>query len=186
MNCIIAHGCPRNPVTDPNKRSYDKHWMPWLKEELSKNNVKTFIPLMPSPWKPNYKEWKKEFDKLKINEESILIGHSCGCAFLVRWLGDTGEKIKKLILVAPWKISTGENMEEKDFYEYQISDSVKFNIGSAVIFTSNGEEEDGKKSAKIFQENLSGKLIELKDHGHYCLDNMETEEFPELLEEVLK
>ena len=37
----------------------------------------------------NYSKLKEEFEKQGIDENSILIDHSCGCAFLARWLGGT-------------------------------------------------------------------------------------------------
>ncbi len=53
------------------------------------------------------------------------------------------------------------------------------------MFTSDDEEEDGKKSLIIYNKDLDGKVIELKGHGHYTLSDMKTENFPELIEEVL-
>jgi|SRR3989344_150392 len=175
-NCIIIHG----KADDKKDRFYFKHWIPWIKEMLEEKNIKVFTPLMPEPWKPNYLSWKKEFDKLNINEKSILIGHSCGCAFLVRWLGDTKKKVKKLILVAPWKIPETNN--EKEIYNFEIDRAIKARVNEIIIFTSNDEEEDGKKSARIFHSALDGKLIELKNHGHFTEEDMGTNEFPEILE----
>ncbi len=53
------------------------------------------------------------------------------------------------------------------------------------MFTADDEEDDGKKSLEIYQQALSGKIIELKGHGHYTMDDMGTTEFPELLEVIL-
>lgn len=53
------------------------------------------------------------------------------------------------------------------------------------MFTSDNEEEDGKKSLRIFHKALGGKIIELKGRGHYTIGDMETEEFPELLKEII-
>ena len=188
MNCVILHGCPSNieKAMNPMKRTYNKHWIPWIKMELEKKGIKTETPIMPSAWEPDYNEWKKDFDKLKINKDTTLIGHSCGCAFLVRWLGDTGKKIKKLILVAPWKIPPKNNLKKKLFYEYEINKDIKNRIEEIIIFTSDDEEENGKKSVQIFYNALGGKVIELKGKGHYVLEDMGNEEFPELLEEILK
>ena len=189
MKVIIIHGCPSNveKAMDEKARTYDKHWIPWIKNELYKKDIESFTPLMPEPWKPIYEKWKKEFDKFNIYEEDILIGHSCGCAFLVRYLNETKKKIKKLILVAPWKIPDKEfTKEENDLYDFEISKDLKNNIKQTIIFTSNDEEKDGKESAKIFKENLNGKLIELKNHGHFTIGDMRTEEFPELLKKILK
>jgi len=188
-NCIIVHGCPsdKEKFMDPETRTYDKHWMPWLKRNLEEKGIKAETPLMPDPWEPDYPTWKEEFDKLDINENTILIGHSCGCAFLVRWLGDTDKTVEKLVLVAPWKTTENEeDLRKKEFYRYDINLVVRKNVKEIVIFTADNEGPGGKRSARIFHEALGGRVIELKGHGHYCLNDMGTEEFPELLEEVSK
>lgn len=59
---------------------------------------------MPDPWAPEYEKFKQAFEKNPVSEHTILVGHSCGCAFLVRWLGESKQKIDTLILVAPWKV----------------------------------------------------------------------------------
>src|SRR3989338_396336 len=182
----IIHGCPSNieKAMNPETRTYDKHWMPWIKKELEAKAIKTEIPLMPDPWEPDYKKFKKEFEKLEIDENTILIGHSCGCAFLVRWLGETKIKINKLILIAPWKIPEKDDNLSKEFYGYVIDNSITSRIKEIVMFTSDDEEDDGKKSLQIFHRSLGGKVIELKGRGHYTLNDMKTEQFPELIKEV--
>jgi len=187
-NCIVAHGCPsdREKAMNPATRTYDKHWIQWIKKELETRGIKTETPLMPAPWKPDYKAWKKEFEKNDINENTILIGHSCGCSFLVRWLGETKKSILKLILVAPWKIKEDASEAEKTFYEFPIDAGIKERVKDIVIFTADDEAKDGKNGLKMFYKALGGEIINLQDHGHYTLKNMGTEEFPELLDEVFK
>lgn len=185
---IIIHGCPSNAekAMSPETRTYDKHWMPWLRRELVAQGIGVEIPLMPTPWQPNYEKFKEEFEKLSVNENDILIGHSCGCAFLVRWLGETKKRINKLILVAPWKIPDKNDDFRKAFYVYPIDGSIKSRVGKIVMFTADDEEDDGKKSLKIFHESLGGEVIELKGHGHYTIGDMGSEKFPELLKIVLE
>ncbi|MFH1521464.1 MAG: leucine--tRNA ligase [archaeon] len=184
-NVVIVHGCPSNKekALSPETRTYDKHWIPWTKKKLSDKGIKVETPMMPEPWMANYNDWKKKFEKLNIDENSILIGHSCGCAFLVRWLGDTKQKVKKLILVAPWKIDSKNR--KNGFYTYDIDEEIKNRVGKITMFTSNDEEEDGKKSVKIFNEAIGGKVIELSERGHYTMGDMKTEKFSELLEEII-
>jgi len=189
MNCIIIHGCPSNieKAMNSQTRTYDKHWIPWTKKQLISKGINAETPLMPEPWAPDYSKFKKEFEKYSINEYTVLIGHSCGCAFLVRWLGETKKRIKKLILVAPWKIASNKKDEvRKSFYEYLIDESIKNRINEIIIFTADDEEEDGKKSLKLYHKVLGGKIVNLKSHGHYTMGDMGTEEFPELLEVILK
>ena len=141
---------------------------------------------MPFPWNPNYEKFKEEFEKNEVDENTILVGHSCGCAFLVRWLGENKKKIYKLILVAPWKIPDEDDNYRKIFYNYPIDETIRERVKEIVMFTADNEEEDGKKSLKIFHDALGGEVINLPGHGHYCLSDMGTEEFFELVEVILR
>lgn len=181
--CIIIHGCPSDIGNGINTET-DKHWIPWTKDQLIALKIETEVPLMPSPWQADYKKFKTEFEKYEVNEDTILVGHSCGCAFLVRWLGETKRSILKLILVAPWKIPDKEDDLIKEFYTYDIDETIKERVEKIIIFTSDNEKDDGKESVKIFHTALGGEIINLKNHGHYCLKHMRTEEFPELLEAI--
>lgn len=181
--CIIIHGCPSDveKAMNPETRTYDKHWIPWTKKQLIANGIETETPLMPSPWYPDYEKFKKEFEKYYVDENTILVGHSCGCAFLVRWLGETKKKIFKLILVVPWKIPGKGDKYRKAFYTYSIDETIKERVKEIVMFTADDGKEDGKKSLKIFHEALDGEIIELKGRRHY-----RTEDFPELIEVILR
>lgn len=186
LNCVIVHGCPSKEEDLIDIRRMDaKHWIPWLREELNSRGIKTETPLMPEPWKPVFETWKKEFEKYRVNENTILVGHSCGCAFLVRWLGESKQKIKKLILVAPWKIPSNDEKFRKVFYTYDIDKTIKSRVGEIVMFTSDDEEKEGKESLEIYHGALGGNIVELKGRGHFIMDHMGTNEFPELLKEIM-
>ncbi len=187
MNCIIVHGCPSE---DRSKNSdyilsNEKHWIPWLKNELEKNEIKTFAPLMPTPWKPMYEEWKDIFEKLPINEDSILIGHSCGGTFLIRWLGETEKKIAKLILVSPGKITINKNL--KDFYPSKINPKIRENVQKIIIITAEDDHKSHISGAYEYQKEIGGELIRFgKGYGHFLEFQMGIKEFPEILKMVLE
>ena len=186
---IIIHGCPSGVEKAMNSetRTYDKHWIPWLKKELISKGIDVETPLMPDPWEPDYKKFKKEFEKYEVTEQTVLVGHSCGSAFLVHWLGDTKQKISKLILVAPWKIPDDKEDKIREvFYGYDIDETIKNRVGKIIMFTADDEDYNGKESLKIFNQVLGGEIVELKGRGHYTRGDMGTVEFPELLETILK
>lgn len=185
-NCIIIHGGPGNWLPSDNHNFGDWGWRRWAREELKKKGIDTVTPSMPDPWNPRYEDYKKEFEKYHVDENSILIGHSRGCAFLVHWLGDTKQKVKKLILVAPYKIATGDNPLKKIFYNYEIDPTIKDRVGEIIYFTSNNEKEEGKQSLKMFHDAFGGRIISLPNHKHYTKDDMGTDEFPELIKEIMK
>ncbi len=181
---FILHGCPSTEKEGP-EQTYAKHWMPWAERELAERGYEVVRPIMPEPWAPKYDAFKAELEKNEISDDAILIGHSCGAAFLVRWLGDTKHKASQLILVAAWKVPDEGDVGRQEYYGYDIDRTISLRVPNIVMFTSDTEEEEGKESAFIFHEALGGKLIELKNKGHYTLSEMGTEEFPELLEEIL-
>ncbi len=179
---VVIHGS----ADDAKDKTYDKHWMPWLKKQLYLKNISSEFPRMPKCWNPNYEDYKKVFQKYSIDQSTTLIGHSSGCAFLVRWLGESKQRVDKLILVAPWKIAAPKDAIRSAFYNYPIDKTINSRVKEIVIFTADNEEEDGKKSGEQFHRALGGKIINLKGKGHYTLEDMGTEKFPELLEEILK
>ena len=190
-NCIIVHGCI-SPAEDelklemdPRTRTYDKHWMPWVKKHLLAKGIRTDVPMMPTPWYPTYDNYKGELEKYPVNENTILVGHSCGSAFLVRWLGETKRKIQKLILVAPWKIPSDEDGFKHQFYTFAIDRTIRERVKSITIFTSDNEEPGGKKSVVIFHKALGGTIIELQGRGHYIQSDMGTVAFPELVKVIM-
>jgi len=83
---ILKRGEPQQ-----NKRN----WIPWLKKELESKGFQVNTPLMPNNDFPNYNEWKTEFEKIEVNKDSTLIGHSAGGTFLARWLGETKKSISR-------------------------------------------------------------------------------------------
>ena len=186
-NCIIIHGCPSNveKAMSPETRTYDKHWIPWTKQKLTALGIPTETPLMPEPWEPSYERFKTEFAKHHVDENTILIGHSCGTTFLLRWLGESKQKVAKLILVAPWAIADKDDEARKQFYEHPIDPTIKDRVGEIVMFTADDEDPDGKESLKIIHDVIGGKIIELPVRGHYTMGDMGTTEFPELLEELV-
>lgn len=187
-NVYIIHGCPSNAerAMSVEARTYDKHWIPWIKKELNDRGIRAETPLMPDPWEPDYEKYKKEFEKYDVSENSVLVGHSCGSAFLVRWLGETKKKIRALILVAPWKIPDADDEARKAFYSYRIDETIKSRVAKIIMFTADNEEYGGKESLEIFRQALGGEVIELKGHGHYTMEDMGTEKLPELLQIILK
>lgn len=187
-NCIIVHGCfpQAEEVMNHNASLYDAYWASWIQKELEKRNIKISVPKMPYPKTPQYELFKAEFEKLFLDEYTVLIGHSCGCAFLTRWLGETKKKVAKLIFVGPWNVAKEDDAIRKAFYAYDIDTSIPQRISELVMFTSDNESNPGKKSLRMFHEALGGEIIDLPQKGHYLIDDMGTAEFPELLEVILR
>src|SRR5262249_17789206 len=151
----------------PELRTYEKHWIPWVRGQFAARGIPTVTPAMPDPWAPDYATFKQAFEQHPVSERTILVGHSCGCAFLVRWLGDTKREIDTLALVAPWKVARAGDIVRAAFYDYVIDVTIRSRVRRILMFTSDTEHEDGKRSLEIYRTALGGKIIDLPNRGHY-------------------
>ena len=77
-------------------------WKVWLREALPGYEV--VLPMMPNESCATYEEWKIWMDKLLlfVEDDIILIGHSLGGSFLVKYLSENKftKKIKAVFLVS--------------------------------------------------------------------------------------
>ena len=104
-NAIILHGGPsKQEYYDPKAPSMSNaHWIPWLQGQLLKADVTTSTPEVPRSFDRNWKIWNTEVERFDINRETILIGHSTGAGFFIKYLSIHPEiMVAKVILVAPW------------------------------------------------------------------------------------
>ncbi len=162
-NAIIIHGTEGYP---------EENWFPWLKEELKKYDYETFIPQFPTPENQTPEAWFEVFKNYEkyLNKGTILIGHSCGGAFLLRVLEKINVKIKASVFVAasagvkPIRYyEVDRPFVEKPFDWGRIRNSstqflVFHSEDDPLICIGNGE--------KISKE-LGVDLIRLKSAGHF-------------------
>jgi len=189
-NAIIVHGKPgkkeqlwRERTNNPNSEA---HWLGWLKEQLDNKDIDAENPEMPIPYFPEWESWSKKIDKASINQETILVGHSCGGGFWVKYLSLNKElKPGKVILVAPWLDPDGD--ETDGFFQNFKQDRELTSRTKITIFNSDNDMGNVLKSVAMIREELpSAEYKEFHKYGHFTYASMRTREFPELLEECLK
>lgn len=163
----------------------NSHWFPWLQKELLIHKVETHTPEIFEAHKPSYDKWLKELDRYDINEETILVGHSCGGGFLVRWLSEKPlVKVAKIILVAPW-INT-DHVRKTDMFDFELNPRLADYAQSVIVYYSDNDMPTIKKTVRKLKAEAQGiKFREFKGYGHFCYEDLGTTEFPELLEECL-
>lgn len=162
-NALIIHGTEGYP---------EENWFPWLKKHLEGYGYQVMIPQFPTPQHQTPEHW---FAALKPYErsfhgETILIGHSCGGAFLLRLLEEIRTKVKAVVFVAasagvkPIKYyEVDRPFVEKPFNWKKIRQSAEHffvfhSEDDPLICIGNGE--------KIASE-LGTDLIRLKNAGHF-------------------
>jgi hypothetical protein len=183
---IIIHGSPeQDNFFDPTIASPSNCcWIPWLQKQISLRNEIAQAPEMPKPYDAIYEEWVDIFSQFHINNETILVGHSCGGGFLLRYLSEHPEcKPAKVILVAPWLDPEKEFSTE--FFNFQI-DSGLGKRTELHLFISADDFEAVQTSLKIIKTELSDIIYHrFSDKGHFDDFTENPKEFPELLEIIL-
>lgn len=183
---IILHGMPpKEEYYDPEGHAAsNRHWVPWLQHQLSMKDILTQTPEMPRPYEPEYRDWLEVFQQFTVDEDIILIGHSCGAGFLVRWLSENNVKVGKVILVAPFLDPKGELTS--DFFKFQIDPNLASKAKDVVIFNSNDDWEDIQLSVQKLIKTVKGiRLRNFEGYGHFTVGCMKTIKFPEVFEEAM-
>lgn len=191
-NAVIIHGMPdKEHYYEALKNSKKPmHWIPWLQNQLIANEVLAQVPEMPHPYEPNYEAWKEVFEYFPIKNDTILVGHSCGAGFLVRYLSENKINAGNVILVAPWldpeKYLNTVSPDNK-FFDFEI-DSELISKSNITVFYSTDDDEGILESVKTLKEKLpNAKYVEFTDRGHFTTEpGYNNDQFPELLAECLK
>lgn len=160
------------------------HWIAWLQRQLLLKRIEAQAPEMPGFFKPNYESWKEMLDRFTPDNETMLVGHSCGGGFLVRWLCESNVKVDKVVLVAPWL--DPDHVIDPNFFAFDIDPNIVQKTNELIVMYSADDDESILKSVEVLKRSLPGaKFQEFKDKGHFVLGSLGTEKFPELLANLL-
>ncbi|MFA9262734.1 MAG: alpha/beta fold hydrolase [Undibacterium sp.] len=163
-----------------------KGWKSSLSSSLG-DHFSVYAPSMPNKWDARYEQWKLWFEKVMalMGDEVILVGHSLGGTFLVKYLSTEHcpKKVRAVFLVAPCYDEVGRgNREylgnflppkEKQLLTEQVRD----------IFFYHSEDDDVVPFSSLadYQRDCTTATYRtFKDRGHFL-----GEEFPELVQDIL-
>jgi predicted alpha/beta hydrolase family esterase len=190
INAILVPGRPdKDDYYDPQyPTNSNSHWFPWLSKQLQVNDIFAVAIEQPEPWRPRYDIWKKEFERFDITPQTVLVGHSCGGGFLVRWLSENKDrKVGKVVLVAPWlNPENNPASDTSDFFDFEIDPNLVSRTAGVTIFNSDNDKATIQTSVQIIRGKAKDiNYKEFHNHGHFRFMDMNTVEFPELLQECL-
>jgi predicted alpha/beta hydrolase family esterase len=188
-NAILVPGRPdKDEHYDPKSPSNsENHWFSWLKRQLILQDIHAVSIEPPFPFRPRYEEWKKEFERFDITPETILVGHSCGGGFLVRYLSEHKDlHVGKVALVAPWTNPDNDpTANTADFFDFNIDSNFPTRTAGVTVFISSDDYPSVVKTVDILRSKVHGlQFKEYTDKGHFVIGSMHTVEFPALLEAV--
>lgn len=186
-NVIIVHGKPtKEKYYDPaGHASSNFGWVPWLQKQLLIRDIMPNVPEMPHAYLPEYQSWKREFERFDITPDTILVGHSMGSAFLLRWLSEhPAVAPARVILVAPSLDPLRTN--ETGFCEFTINPTITDRT-KLVVMTSDNDSDKAEQSRQMIIDALPAADIRMfTGYGHFIPEHTGQEPLPELLEIILE
>jgi len=163
-NAIIIHGTYGNP---------NENWFPWLKENLENVGYQVEVPSFPTPDNQSLESWMNVFGDPEdtLNSDSVLIGHSLGATFILTILESLESPIKAVFLVSGFL----GLLDNQEFDNLNVSFStrdfnwkkIKSNVKNIYIYHSDNDPYIPMENAKAISKNLGGKLMIIKDAGHF-------------------
>lgn len=170
----------KNAPVYPERMTFKPMWRELLQQNLGSEHT-VLSPSMPNKTNARYEEWKLYFDKIAaiLKDGCILIGHSLGAIFLVKYLSENKVpvKIKATILVAaPHSDESTEDLTD-------------FKLGTVIppLFTQQAGEatlffgSDDPVIAPIEIERYKAALPQAAVHVMSAPDHFMRVEFPEII-----
>lgn len=187
-NAIILHGGPsKEEYYDPKIPSEsNSHWLPWLQKQLIVRDILAATPEVPFAFDRNWAVWQREVERFDIGPETILVGHSTGGGFWIKYLSIHPElRVGKVVLVAPW-LDPFQQHTKNFFDDFEIDPDFVGRTAGVTVFYSDDDQDDILKTVEIIREKVKNlKFKEFHDYRHFLYEDMHTTEFPELLAELV-
>jgi predicted alpha/beta hydrolase family esterase len=185
QRAVIVHGCcEEEEFFGDGPSCSNAHWLPWLQKQLVQRGIDAQTPEMPQPHQPEYAAWKRILERHSIDTGTVLVGHSCGAGFLLKWLYEGNATAQRLFLVAPW---LDPFKVRAPFLDCAFNESDKPHLPVHILFSEDDEVSGVRESvdrlAAMFPQ---AKLHRFKDKGHFVDSDLGTQAFPELLDLIVE
>ena len=151
--------------------------------ELIAKGYSVSIPELPDADNPDLAKWLPRALEEKFDNETVVIGHSCGCPLILSILEKIKVKVKKSILVAGFSTPLPDGPAKILQVKYDWG-KIKNNCGEFIFINSDNDPWgcDDKKGMEMW-EKLGGRLILWHGEGHMGSDTFKQpyKEFPFLV-----
>lgn len=155
-------------------------WYPWVKKELEAKGFQVEVPSFPETDLPKLEKWLPYLQEAagQPDEQLYLIGHSIGCAAIMRYLETLkeGQKIGGVVFVAGFTENVGYEEIQSFFRTPMDFEKIKGRSknGFAAIQSDDDPYVD-LKYADILKEKLGAEII-IKNKAKHFSGAIENEE----------
>jgi predicted alpha/beta hydrolase family esterase len=160
---VILHGTKGDP---------NENWFSWLADKLRQDGYEVFVPEFPTPENQSLENWRKVFDKEvpKLDENTILIGHSLGATFILDILNRAKTPIGKAIFASGFTNKLGDDEFDnlnKTFVEQDFGwAKIRKNAREFVVFHGDNDPYVPQSEAENIAGKLGVKVNWVKNGGH--------------------
>ncbi len=176
----------KNYNIDPYKKKF--YWINWAKEKLGKN-WEVLHPDMPCKQNAKYEEWKIWFEKyLKFikDKKLIIIGHSLGAIFLIKYFVENKfpKKVYQLHLISPAVVDEGLGPEKLATFKVDIKKikNIKDKCEELHLWHSKDDNICLFKNSEIIKKEIPESDFHIfKNRGHF-----KQKSFPEIIKIIKK
>ena len=156
-------------------------WKSKLGENLGRE-YEVIFPAMPNKTNAQYPEWKIWFEKIVdlLNDDLILIGHSLGGSFLIKYLSENKltKKTTAVFLVSAVYDSDGDG---NGLVSFSLPSEFDLQTDKVFLYHSKDDPIVPLTALEKIQSRLpSVKARIFENRGHF-----NQEEFPEIVEDIL-
>lgn len=181
MKFIIIHGA---------LSSSQENWFPYLRKKLAGWGNEVIVPDFPTPQGQDLDNWMHFFNRRikNVDDQTVLIGHSLGCAFILSVLERLNVKVKACYLVSGFVGPLGIDYDKinKSFAEKSFNwEKIKKNCSKFVLFHSKNDEFVPLAKGEELKEKLGAELIVIDNAGHFNAKSG-FNEFPQLVDKILE
>lgn len=162
------------------------NWFPYLKKELEKLQIEVIASEFPDNYLARESYWIPFLKNvLKVDERTILVGHSSGAIAAMR-IAET-DKLLGSVLVGAYHTDLGLSGEKESGYFDRPWDwpSIVNNQKWVIQFASVNDPWIPIEEARFVRDKLHADYYEFIDQGHFGGDYIKLA-FPELLEALKK
>ena len=161
-------------------------WKNSLQEKLG-DDFDVLVVRMPNSFNAKYLEWKIWFEKIVpfLNDSVVLVGHSQGGIFLIKYLSENNfpKKIGSLHIVsAPYDTEGSDGWSLADFVLPENLDKVSENAEDIYFYQSKDDQIVLFNNLAKYKKHFpNAREMIFEDRGHF-----NQSEFPELVENIKK
>jgi len=158
MNCIIIHGANGSPK---------EHWLPWLQKQLEPYGP-AIAPQFPIGKQQSLRNWLEAVRKAKIDKNTILIGHSIGCAFILDLLEKHPARAAFLVGGFTGKLGISYDSANKSFAEREFDwEKIRRHCGTFLVYHSDNDPYVPFEQGREFAQHLGVPLRLVSHAGHF-------------------